>query len=46
MSQWPSWLLKLTRRVLGLEPGTYQIILHKTGASPRWSITKLGKFEG
>jgi hypothetical protein len=45
MTDWPYWLLKLTRRLLGLEPGTYQIILHKTGA-PRWSITKLGKFEG
>jgi len=40
----PSWVVKLARRLLALEPGRWQIVL-TVGNKHDWTVTRLGKVE-
>lgn len=41
----PSWIVKLARRLLGLPPGRYQIILSVHPSGHDISVQDLGKME-
>ncbi len=41
----PVWIVKLMRRLLGLQPGRYLIVLSVMGDGWDWSISEAGKIE-
>ncbi len=46
MNGMPPWALKMTRRMLGLEPGRFLIILTKEGdGAVDWSVQRVGNVE-
>lgn len=42
---YPSWVIKLMRRVGRLERGRYQIVLTVDENQPDWTVIMLGKVE-
>ena len=40
----PDWALKLMRRIMGLEPGRWMIVL-TVGREYDWSVTNIGRVE-
>ncbi len=44
MINFPEWIIKLSRRLLALKPGRYQITL-TIGDCHDWTVVELGKVE-
>lgn len=41
----PTWIVKLLRRLLGLQPGRYVIVLSVRSDGWDWSVNPAGKIE-
>jgi len=41
----PEWVIKLARRLLGLDAGCWQIILIVDGSKRHWIVTRMGNIE-